>query len=280
MTGKPVADKITQDLIIEVEKLLAEKVTPRLAIVRLGQKPDDISYEKGALARCRKIGIETMVVKLPSDTSQEMLIDAINKLNNDKSVNGILLFRPLPKGIDERVIKQVLSYEKDVDCFTHINEGKVYEGDPTGFPPCTPSAVIEILDYYNVDIVGKSATVIGASNVVGKPMALMLLARKATVTVCNSKTTDLPHKGKQADILVVAIGKPKMINGSYVKEGAVVIDIGINELEGKLCGDVDYTDAEAKAALITPVPNGVGSVTTSVLAKHVIKACKLQNGLI
>jgi len=277
--GKPVADKITEELAREVEQLKNMEISPKLAIVRVGARPDDLAYEKGAVSRCKKIGIESEVTELPLDISQEDFIRELRKLNEDDKVHGILIFRPLPKHLDEEVIKYEIVPEKDIDCLSPVNEGKLYEGDDSGFPPCTPTAVMEMLSYYNVELRGMNATVIGASNVVGKPAALMLLNERATITVCHSKTKDTAGIASRSDILVVAVGRANLVKESFVKEGAVVIDVGINVVDGKLCGDVDFEGVKDKAAMITPVPGGVGSVTTSILAKHVIKACKLQNNI-
>jgi methylenetetrahydrofolate dehydrogenase (NADP+)/methenyltetrahydrofolate cyclohydrolase len=277
--GKPVADRISAEL-TEIVKVLKEKgVNPKLAIVRVGARLDDLAYEKGALSRCKAIGIETQVVELPEDISKVDFIIELRKLNEDKNTHGILVFRPLPKHIDEDVVKYVIAPEKDVDCFSPVNAAKLLEGDKAGFPPCTPTAVIEILKHYKVDISGKKAAVLGRSMVVGKPAALLLLNENATVTICHSKTKNLSEVTSDADILVAAIGKAKFVKSDFIKEGAVVIDVGINvDEEGKLCGDVDFEDCKDKAEMITPVPGGVGSVTTSILAKHVVKAAMMQSG--
>lgn len=277
--GKPVADKITEELIAEVKELKNKKIYPKLSIVRVGARSDDLAYERGAVSRCKKIGIEPEVTELPGDISQEDFIKELRKLNEAKNVHGILIFRPLPKHLDENAIKYEIKPEKDIDCFNPINEGKLYEGDNSGFPPCTPTAVMEILDFYNVEVKGKDATIIGRSNVVGKPVALMLLNEGATITICHSKTKDTSQAASKADILVVAVGKANLVKESFVKEGAVVIDVGINVIDGNLCGDVDFDKVKDKAGMITPVPRGVGSVTTSILAKHLVKACRLQNNL-
>lgn len=277
--GKPVADKITEELIEEVDRLNSKGVYPKLSIVRVGARPDDLAYEKGAVSRCKKIGIEPEVIELPLDISQEDFIKKLRSLNEDSKVNGILIFRPLPQHLDEEVIKYEIAHEKDIDCLSPINQGKLYEGDTSGFPPCTPTAVMEMLKFYDVELKGKDATIIGSSNVVGKPNALMLLNERATITICHSRTKDTAKLGSQADILVVAVGKANLVKENFVKEGAVVIDVGINLLDGNLCGDVDFEGVKDKAGMITPVPGGVGSVTTSILAKHVVKACKLQNNL-
>lgn len=278
--GKPVADKITENLIKEVEELKNKGIHPSLAIVRVGENPDDMSYERGAMNRCGKIGIDVRNVVLESDISEDEYIKVIDELNNDKSVNGILCLRPLPKHIDENRVKYAICAEKDVDCFNPINSAKLFEGDKGGYAPCTPEAVMKILEYYNVDLTGKKAVVLGRSLIVGKPVSMMLMAKNATVTICHSKTTDLADEAKKADILIAAIGKAKMVDSSYIKEGATVIDVGINVDEcGNLCGDVDTESILGIASMVTPVPAGVGSVTTSVLAEHVIRACKKQNNI-
>lgn len=278
--GKPVADAISAALTKEVEELKVKGIVPKLTIVRVGANGSDLAYERGALKRCDSIGIATEVKELPEDISQDKFIEELKKVNDDKSTHGILVFRPFPKQLNESVIKYVIAPEKDVDCFSPVNVAKVMENDPTGFAPCTPSAVIEILKHYNVPMKGKKAVVIGRSMVVGKPVSMLLLKEHATVTICHSKTENMPAVCSEADVLVVGIGKAKMINSSYVKEGAAVIDVGINvDEQGKLCGDADTDDCVGKASMITPVPGGVGSVTTSILAKHVVKACKQQNNL-
>ena len=277
--GKPVGDALSEVLKGECEALVKSGIQPKLAILRVGAKANDLSYEKGALKKCEIIGIETAVTELPDGTNQEEYIEVLQKLNNDSSVHGILTFRPLPEGIDEEVIKNIISPEKDVDCFSPMNTAKLMEGDKTGFPPCTPTAVVEILKYYNVPLKGANVVVLGRSMVVGKPVSMLLLGENATVTICHSKTKDLPQVCANADVLVAGVGRARMVTVDYVKEGAVVIDVGINAKPegGGICGDVDTDDVVGKASMVTPVPAGVGSVTTSILAKHVIKACKQQN---
>lgn len=277
--GKPVGDALSEVLKGECEALVKDGIQPKLAILRVGAKPNDLSYEKGALKKCDTIGIKAEVTELPEGTTQEQYIEALEKLNKDSSVNGILTFRPLPKGIDEEVIKNVIAPEKDVDCFSPMNTAKLMEGDKTGFPPCTPTAVVEILKHYNVPLKGSKVVVLGRSMVVGKPVSMLLLGENATVTICHSKTQDLQKVCADADVLVAGVGRARMVTADYVKEGAVVIDVGINAKPegGGICGDVDTDDVVGKASMVTPVPAGVGSVTTSILAKHVIKACKQQN---
>ena len=277
--GKPVGDALSEVLKGECEALVKDGIQPKLAILRVGAKPNDLSYEKGALKKCDTIGITAEVTELSEDTTQEQYIEALEKLNKDSSVHGILTFRPLPKGIDEEVIKNVIDPEKDVDCFSPMNTAKLMEGDKTGFPPCTPTAVVEILKHYNVPLKGANVVVLGRSMVVGKPVSMLLLGENATVTICHSKTQDLAKVCSQADVLVAGVGRARMVTSDYIKEGAVVIDVGINAKPegGGICGDVDTDDVVGKASMVTPVPAGVGSVTTSILAKHVIKACKQQN---
>ena len=275
--GKPVADAITEEVKKEADTLKESGIAPKLKIVRVGEREDDLAYERAAIKRMTACNISCEVLALPSDISQIDFIQQLKNANNDKSVHGILLFRPLPKQINENDIKFIISPEKDIDCFNPINVAKVFEGDETGFPPCTPQAAMEILKFYNVELKGKEAVVIGRSMVVGKPMSMLLLKENATVTICHSRTKNMEYVTRRADILIAAIGKSNMITRDYIKEGAVVIDVGINvDGEGKITGDVNTQDLIDKSGLVTPVPAGVGSVTTAVLAKHVIKACKLN----
>ncbi|MCI9258658.1 MULTISPECIES: bifunctional 5,10-methylenetetrahydrofolate dehydrogenase/5,10-methenyltetrahydrofolate cyclohydrolase [Romboutsia] len=276
--GKPVADQISENLIKEVNELVKEGINPKLAIVRVGAKGNDLAYERGALKRCQTIGIETEVIELSEDITQEEYEKALRNLNENKDIHGILCFRPLPKQLNEEEIKYVISPEKDVDCFSPINSAKIMEGDTSGFPPCTPTAVVEILKHYNVELQGANIVVLGRSMVVGKPTAMLLLNENATVTICHSRTKNLEKVTSEADILIAAVGRAKMIKENFIKKGAVVIDVGINvDEDGNLCGDVDTSAVFDKASMITPVPAGVGSVTSSILAKHVVKACKAQN---
>lgn len=276
--GKPVADAITSEVKKEADELIQKGMVPKLKIVRVGEREDDLAYERAAIKRMEACNISSEVLVLPSDISQDDFIEHLKNVNSDGSVHGILLFRPLPKQINENDVKFIISPEKDIDCFNPINVAKVVEGDETGFPPCTSSAAVEILKYYNVELSGREAVVLGRSMVVGKPAAMLLLKENATVTICHSRTKNLEDVTRRADILIAAIGRSNFITGDYVKEGAAVIDVGINvDEEGKITGDVTTSDCIEKAGLITPVPAGVGSVTTAVLAKHVIKACKLNN---
>ena len=278
--GKPVADAITAELVKDVEVLKSKDIEPKLKIVRVGAREDDLAYERGALSRMEKCGIKAEVLELPVDICQADFVKELKAVNDDPSVHGILLFRPLPKQLDMEEIKFVVDPVKDIDCMNPLNAEKIFEGDKTGYPPCTSQACVEILDHYGIDMKGKRTAVIGRSMVVGKPLAMLLLDKNATVTICHSRTNDLPGVCRQAEVVIAAVGRAEMVTGDFISEGAVVIDVGINvNAEGKLCGDVKFDECVDKASMITPVPAGVGSVTTSVLAKHVVKACKQINNI-
>ncbi len=277
LTGKEVAQKMDQDIQKEVQELKAKGINPTLKIVIAGDAPDSLAYANSAKKMAEKNGILCDIELLPGTTSQDDFVKTLKQRNADKGTNGIIVMRPLPKQISEDVVKYVLAPEKDIDCFNPVNAGKVMAGDLTGFPPATPQAVMEMLRFYSIPMSGKEAVVIGRSMVVGKPMSMLLLGENATVTVCHSKTKDLPGVCKRADIVVAAIGKAKMITTDYIKPGATVMDVGINVEGDKLFGDVDTEPAKDVAGAITPVPGGVGTVTTRVLLKHVVKAAKLQN---
>ncbi|MDK2986404.1 MAG: methylenetetrahydrofolate dehydrogenase / methenyltetrahydrofolate cyclohydrolase [Clostridia bacterium] len=282
LTGKEVAQSIKEDLKKEIENLKEKGITPKLGIIRVGARPDDLYYEGGAKKTADSVGLEYEVFEYPEDIKQEEFEEAVNNVNERKDINGILMFSPLPKHLDEKKIRELISPEKDVDCLTMGSAAKVFVGDETGFPPCTPKAVMEMFSYYGIELKGKKAVVLGRSLVVGKPVAMLMLGEHATVTICHSRTQNLSEVCKDADILVAAVGRAKMVKANFVKPGMTVIDVGINEdpdNPGKMCGDVDYDEVEPIVEKITPVPRGVGSVTTSVLAKHTVKACKMQNGL-
>lgn len=280
LKGKPVADAMKEELISRVEALKARGVTPKLGIVRVGARPDDLFYEGGAKKTAASVGLDCQVFEYPEDISQEDFEKAILEVGADKSINGILMFAPLPKHLDEKKIRSLIPVEKDVDCLTLGAAGKVFADDVTGFPPCTPTACMDILKFYNIPLKGKRAVVLGRSLVVGKPVAMLLLREHATVTICHSRTENLPKVCQEADILIAAVGKAKMVTADFVKPGQIVIDVGINadpDNPGKYCGDVDFDSVEPVVEKITPVPGGVGSVTTAVLCKQTIMACELQN---
>mgnify|MGYP002802809634 CR=1 FL=1 len=273
LLGKEVNASLNERIKAQVAELQAKGVTPTLGVIRVGENPSDISYEKGATKRCETLGVACEKILLPEDVSQEELLSVIDKVNKDDKIHGVLLFRPLPKHLDQAVIENALDPAKDVDCMTDGSMSGVFTGKKVGFPPCTPQACMEILDHYGIDCTGKKAVVIGRSLVVGKPAAMMLIKKNATVTVCHTKTVDMPSVTREADILIVAAGRAGVVGAEYVKPGQVIIDVGINmNAEGKLCGDVDYAAVEPIVDAITPVPGGVGSVTTSVLVSHVVEA--------
>ena len=280
MKGADVANAMKESLIAKTEQLKEKGVNPCLAIVRVGSRPDDVSYERGAKKRMESIGIECRIVELPEDIAQQDFEREFSAVNDDPKVHGILLFRPLPKHLHEEPIKTMIHPEKDMDCMSPVNMAKVFAGDESGYAPCTAEAVMEMLDYYEIDPKGKRVTVVGRSMVVGKPLSMMLLKKHATITVCHTRTEDLDGTCRNAEILVAAAGKAKMITGDMIGEGAVVADVGINVDEsGNLYGDVDFEQVESKASYISPVPRGVGSITTSVLAKHVVRAALKTAGL-
>lgn len=277
LTGKEVAQKMDQDIQRDVLELKSKGINPCLRIMIVGNAPDSVTYANSAKKMAEKNGITCEIEQLGETTTQDEFVKILKERNSDRAIHGIIVMRPLPKQISEDVVKYVLAPEKDIDCFNPVNAGKVMAGDMTGFPPATPQAVMEILKFYEIPLAGKEAVVIGRSMVVGKPMAMLLLSENATVTVCHSKTKDLPGVCRRADILVAAIGKARMITKDYVKAGAVVMDVGINVEGDKLFGDVDTEGVKEAASAVTPVPGGVGTVTTRVLLKHVVKAAGLQN---
>ena len=275
LKGAPVAKAITAQLTQQVEALKEKGVVPTLSIVRVGERPDDISYEKGAMKRCDMCGIAVKNHILPADATEEELLAVIEGINQDPSIHGVLLFRPLPKHINENRVCAALAPEKDMDGITDGSMAGIFSGSGTGYPPCTAQACIEILDHYGIEITGKKATVLGRSNVIGKPVAMLLLQRNATVTVCHTRTKDLPGTCAAAEILIAAAGKAGVVSAQHVSEGQIVLDVGINVTEeGNLVGDVDFATVEPVVSAITPVPAGVGSVTTAVLAKHVVTAAE------
>lgn len=275
LKGLPVANALTETLVERVAALNAKNVTPTLAILRVGERGDDISYETGAMKRCAKVGIAVRQFLLKADCSKEELLDTIREINEDPSIHGCLMFRPLPDKAMEEAACALLSPEKDVDCMTVGSLATVFTGKGAGYPPCTAQACIELLDHYEIPLQGKRVTVIGRSLVIGKPVSMMLQARNATVTMCHTKTVDMAQICRNAEILVVAAGKAGVVDRSFASPGQIVVDVGINvNAEGKLCGDVMFEDVEPIVEAITPVPGGVGSVTTAVLAKHVIQAAE------
>ncbi len=271
LKGAEVSAKIREQ-VQEMLEGLGGKV-PCLAIVRVGENPDDLSYERGAMKKMASFGLEARSYSFSGDISHEEFKEEFRKINEDPGVSGILLLRPLPKHIQEADIEKLIDPDKDLDGISPVNVAKVFAGDATGFAPCTAEAVVEVLKTNNIPIAGKRAVIVGRSMVVGKPLAMLLMKENATVTVCHTKTLDLAGTCRMGEILVAAAGRAKMLDGSFVGHNAVVIDVGINvDDSGKLWGDVDFESIRDKASMATPVPGGVGAVTTAVLARHLVWA--------
>ena len=274
LRGKKVSDGIKEYVSKELETL---SFVPKLAIVRVGENPDDMSYERSATKKLKSFGLDVASYVFPQDISDEAFKKAFKDINEDDEVTGILLLRPLPRTINEKDIENMIDPKKDLDGISPINIAKVFAGDTTGFSPCTAEAVIEVLKAYDIELTGKRVTVVGRSMVVGKPVSMLLLRENATVTMTHTRTVDLKKTCSDAEIVVAAAGRAKMLNSDYCGQDAVMIDVGINvDDNGKLCGDVDYSTLDGKASAATPVPGGVGTITTAVLAKHLIQAAKMR----
>lgn len=274
LKGIDVANAINEKLIKESADMGGR--VPKLAIIRVGERPDDMSYERGATKKMENFGLRVQSYVYPADISDAEFKAEFTKINEDSDVTGILLLRPLPKQICEKDIEGMIDPEKDLDGISPVNIAKVFAGDDSGFAPCTAEAVVEVLKAAEIPMTGKRVTIVGRSMVVGKPLSMLMVKENATVTICHTRTKDLAGTCRNAEILVAAAGRAKMLNGDYVGQDAVVIDVGINVDEnGKLCGDVDYDTIQDKAQAATPVPGGVGAVTTAVLAKHLVRAAGL-----
>ncbi len=278
--GKAVAAEVRAKVALEVEELSRKGVVPGLAVVIVGDDPASRTYVNNKKKACAQAGIYSEEYALPETTSQEELMTLIQKLNLKKDINGILVQSPLPNALDEEAVVEAINPEKDVDAFHPSNVGRIMIGN-FHFLPCTPAGIIELIHSEHIDIAGKNCVVIGRSNIVGKPMAMLLLHHNGTVTICHSKTRNLAEICKNADILVAAVGKPKFVTTDMVKPGAVVIDVGMNrDIDGKLCGDVDFVNVEKVASWITPVPGGVGPMTIAMLLKNTVVAARRQNGIL
>lgn len=279
LKGAPVAAALAEKTAADAEALKARGIVSTLAILRVGAREDDLSYERGAVKRCTAAGIEVRSVVLPEDVDQNAFMETLKELNRDDTVHGILMFRPLPAHLDEEAARKALAPEKDVDGVTDGSLAGVFTGSGEGFSPCTAQAVVEILNHYGIELKEKTVAIAGRSLVVGRPAAMLLMEKGATVTICHSKTPDVAAVTKQADIVVAAIGKTRSLGADYFAPGQTVIDVGIhfNEETGKLCGDVRQEEAETIVSALTPVPGGVGAVTTAVLVSHVTEAAKRQN---
>ena len=275
LKGKEVIDKLNEELLSRSDSLKEKGVTPTLGIVRLGERPDDMAYERGALKRAEKTGVSVKQFVFDADMTQDELIRQIDKINDDSEVHGVLMFRPLPSQIDDEAVRNELAPEKDVDGITDGSMAGVYSGSGQGYPPCTAEACIQILDHYGIDLKGKNVAVIGRSQVIGKPVTMMLIRKNATVTVCHTKTEVMAGICRNKDIIIAAAGHIGTVTEDFLSPGQVVIDGAINfDDEGKMCGDVDFEAAEPIIDAVTPVPGGVGTVTTSMLMKHVIEAAE------
>ena len=284
LLGKEVNEALVANLQSRTAALQAKGITPTLGIIRLGENPSDLSYEKGATKRAEEVGVAVKNFVLPEDASKEDVLAVIDQVNADDSIHGVLMFRPLPKHLknDQDEICNRLAPKKDVDSMTHMSNAGVFEGQDLGYAPCTPAACMEILDYYGIDCKGKNAVVIGRSLVVGKPAAMMLMAKNATVTVCHTRTVNTAEICKGADIIVTAAGVLNSLTKDFVREGQIVIDVSMNwnpekittKGKGGMSGDCVFDEVEPIVEAITPVPGGVGAVTTSVLMKHVVEAAE------
>ena len=273
--GKALSEKVLKE--IEKEHSELEKKAGRkagLAVIIVGENPASQIYVRNKIRACEKVGFHSETIRLDEHITEENLLLEIEKLNNDNNIDGILVQLPIPKHINELKVINAISAEKDVDGFHTTNIGKMMIGDETGFLPCTPAGVVHMFEEYNINLEGKDVLVIGQSNIVGKPMTLLLIKKRATVQVCNSKTKNLSEKLQKADVVVAAAGSPKLIKATDVKEDVVVIDVGINRVDGKLCGDVDFEEVSKKASFITPVPGGVGPMTIAMLIKNTFKSYK------
>ena len=269
--GKEVADKIVEEIKVKVEELKGKGVSPKLAILRVGAREDDLAYERGVLKRCESAGVEVEVTAVDAGVSQEELDKTFDGINNDPKVHGILVFRPLPKGLSDEYMRRTIDPGKDSDFMDIRNMENVLAGVPDAAAPCTAEAVMALIKHYQIETKGKKVTVVGRSLVIGKPAALLLTTANATVTVCHTKTVNIEEECRNADIIVACCGVAKMITEKFVKPGQIVIDVGMNvDEEGKLCGDVDYEKVSEIADAVTPVPGGVGSITTAILLKHVV----------
>lgn len=280
LKGAPVVAAMNEKSAALCTQLKEKGIVPTLAVVRVGEREDDLSYERGVIARCGKVGVEVRQYLLPADAEQDDLLRVIAEINADDAIHGCLLFRPLPKQFDDRTVRAAFAPEKDIDGITDGSLAGVFTNTELGYAPCTAQACLEILKYYSIPLSGKRAVVIGRSLVVGKPAAMMLDRENATVTICNSRTQNLAELCRQADIVVAAMGKAGAVDGSFLRAGQTVVDVGIHVgADGKLCGDVCFAEAEPVVDAITPVPGGVGTVTTSVLVAHVVQAAAKQAAL-
>jgi len=275
LRGKAVAESITASAVEKIKELKDKGVSPKLAVIRVGKKPDDLAYERGILKRFGDAGCDHEVFELDIACSQQELDDVFDRCNSDKNIHGILVFRPLPKNLSDEHMRKTIDPDKDIDAMGTVNQAALYGGDASAYAPCTAKAVMELIKFYDIPLTGKRVTVVGRSLVIGKPVALMLTNANATVTICHTKTVDLASELKRADIIVTAAGEAKMIKADMVGEGQIIIDVGVDSDEdGNMSGDVDYANVAQKAEKITPVPGGVGAVTTSILLSYTVEGAR------
>lgn len=277
LSGKEVAQQVKDRSRLAVQQLQTQNIVPCLSIVRVGERPDDLYYQGGLEKVCADVGVACHITALPQDVSQQELEAALTSFSNNQAIHGILLFNPLPKHLDATAAKEKIAHPKDVDCLTTAAAADVFTDEPNSFAPCTAAAVMELLNYYNITLEGKRVTIVGRSLVVGKPLAMLMMKQNATVTICHSRTKNLPKVCQEAEILVAAIGRAMMFTKNYVQKEQIVIDVGINphpQKEGRICGDLDYEEVEPMVNAVTPVPGGIGSITSAILIWHTIQACQ------
>lgn len=276
MKGSEVAEGMKPVLLSELEALKARGISPALGVVRVGARPDDLAYERGIMKRFASLGLGVKVYELPENISQQDFNAEFIDINDNQAIHGILLFRPLPEGLNDEYARYIIYPRKDVDCMSLENEAGVFSGDSDSFVPCTASGIMAMLSHYGYDLEGRNVAIIGRSMVVGRPLAMLMLGANATVTICHTKTRNLPEICRRSDVIIAAAGRARMITAEYLNEHSIVVDAGINiDAEGKLCGDVDYENVTPIVQAISPVPGGVGAVTTSILARNVIRSAKM-----
>jgi len=279
MKGKEIAEFLREEITKDIELLAEKGIKCGMAAIRVGERPDAVSYERATMKWLDKLNIECTAFTYDENISKDDFLSEIEKINNMENIHGMLLFRPIPKELDTGEMEYAISPIKDIDGMNPVNFGKICSQDDTGYAPCTAEAVMEILKFHKIELTGKKVVVLGRSMVIGRPVSMLLLNENATVTICHSRTKDLASICREADIIIAAIGKASFVTGEFVKDGAIVVDVGINvSEEGKIVGDVDFESVAPKCSYITPVPGGVGSVTNAVLARHIVKAAKHSHG--
>jgi len=272
LNGKPVVEAMKEKMKKKVQTYEEKGIFPTMGIIRVGSREDDIAYEKAIMKNCESVGIKAVVYEAKEDIQMHDFTNLVKLVNKNDEIHGILIFRPLPEQLDMDTIQNLVDPKKDIDCMNPYNLQKVFEGAEDGFLPCTPEAVVEILKYYEVSLKGSKVAIINRSLVLGKPLAMMLLKENATVEICHSKTVELEKETSRADIVITGAGKPKVFGEKYFSEGSIIVDVGINYIGSKMCGDVNFDEVKEKVSAITPVPGGVGTVTSTILLRHVLEA--------